>query len=161
MKNSSNCDTLAEDVQQQVFIEANRDLSRFAGRSTLRTWLFAIAKHRVLDAIRKRRRERVLLGPKDAGVVPDPDWTSDERLDDERIYNALIECMQSADLSIQAMVLLRFQRGFTYEELAAVLGARPDAMRARMKRALPALRARMEDRLGARWLDSYWSSAAT
>src|SRR6185436_18132937 len=32
---------LADDVQQQVFIEAFRDLGRFRGGSSLRTWLFA------------------------------------------------------------------------------------------------------------------------
>src|SRR5262249_39612715 len=40
---------LADDVHQQVFIEAFRDLPGFAGRSTLRTWLLGIARHRVLD----------------------------------------------------------------------------------------------------------------
>src|SRR5262245_14618748 len=47
--------TLADDVHQQIFIQAYRDLMRFAGRSTLRTWLFAIARHRVLDAAKSRR----------------------------------------------------------------------------------------------------------
>src|SRR5262249_11547038 len=47
---------LAEDVQQQVFVSAFRDLPKFSGRSTVRTWLFAIARHRVLDAAKSRRR---------------------------------------------------------------------------------------------------------
>src|SRR5262245_56842664 len=48
--------SLAEDVHQQVFIEAHRDMHRFGRRSTLRTWLFGIAYHRVLDAAKRRRR---------------------------------------------------------------------------------------------------------
>src|SRR5687767_9956441 len=44
--------TRADDVHQQVFIEAYRDLGRFAGRSSVRTWLFGIARHRCLDALK-------------------------------------------------------------------------------------------------------------
>src|SRR5262245_23723629 len=42
----------AADVQQQVFLEAYRDLRTFGGKSALRTWLFSIARHRGLDAIK-------------------------------------------------------------------------------------------------------------
>src|ERR1043166_8997481 len=64
-------DALAEDVQQQVFIAAFRDLPKFAGRSTVRTWLFAIARHRVLDAAKSRRRARSHVDGDDATSVPD------------------------------------------------------------------------------------------
>src|SRR5262245_31931210 len=46
----------AEDVRQQVFIEAYRDFHRFERRSTLRTWLFGIVRHRCLDSSKIRRR---------------------------------------------------------------------------------------------------------
>jgi RNA polymerase sigma-70 factor (ECF subfamily) len=49
---------LAEDVQQQVLIAVFRDPRKFSARSTVRTWLFAIARHRVLDAVESRRRAR-------------------------------------------------------------------------------------------------------
>ena len=42
---------LAEDVAQQVFTEAYRDLERFRRESSLRTWLLGIAHHRCGDAI--------------------------------------------------------------------------------------------------------------
>jgi DNA-directed RNA polymerase specialized sigma24 family protein len=63
---------LAEDVQQQVFIAAFRDLPKFSGRSTVRTWLFAIARHRVLDAAKSRRRARSHVDSEDAAHIPDP-----------------------------------------------------------------------------------------
>src|SRR5580765_5241502 len=64
--------TLADDVQQQVFIEAFRDLRSFNGRSSLRTWVFAIARHRVLDAAKARRRAQSHVGANDPATVPDP-----------------------------------------------------------------------------------------
>src|SRR5690349_15522998 len=47
-------DALADDVQQQVFIEAFRDLRNFQRRASMKVWLLAIARHRVLDAAKKR-----------------------------------------------------------------------------------------------------------
>jgi RNA polymerase sigma factor (sigma-70 family) len=49
---------LADDVRQEVFIAALRNLPRFEGRSTLRTWLFAIARHRTSDAVKRRKRQK-------------------------------------------------------------------------------------------------------
>src|SRR5215470_7367325 len=43
---------LADDVTQQVFLEAYRDLEGFQGRSSSRSWLFSIASHRCVDALR-------------------------------------------------------------------------------------------------------------
>jgi RNA polymerase sigma-70 factor, ECF subfamily len=42
---------LAEDIRQQVFLEAFRDLD--GGHSSPRAWLFGIARNRCLDVIRK------------------------------------------------------------------------------------------------------------
>ena len=46
---------LAEEMRQQTFLEAFRDFDRFQERSSRRAWLFGIASHRCLDALRKRR----------------------------------------------------------------------------------------------------------
>jgi hypothetical protein len=51
---------LAEDVRQQVFVEAYRDLERVAVPSALPTWIFGIARHRCFDAVdaQLRRNQR-------------------------------------------------------------------------------------------------------
>src|SRR3979409_69210 len=60
---------LAEDVQQQVFIAVFRDLPAFGRRSSLRTWVFAIARNRVLDAAKSRRRARSHVDGDDGTAV--------------------------------------------------------------------------------------------
>jgi RNA polymerase sigma-70 factor (ECF subfamily) len=47
---------LAEEVRQQVFVEVYRDLASFAGRASLRAWIYGIARHRCLDLVKKHRR---------------------------------------------------------------------------------------------------------
>ncbi|HEX7841652.1 MAG TPA: sigma factor, partial [Kofleriaceae bacterium] len=72
---------LAEDVHQQVFLAAFRALPRFQARSPVRSWLFAIARHRVLDAVRVRNRTRARIQDCETGDVPDPRPLQGEALD--------------------------------------------------------------------------------
>ena len=50
----------AEDLLQETFERAWRSLGRFKGDSSLRAWLYRIATNACLDALRQRRRRRVL-----------------------------------------------------------------------------------------------------
>lgn len=48
--------TLAEDAVQEALVGALTCAQRFAGRSALKTWVFAILKHKVADLLRHRQR---------------------------------------------------------------------------------------------------------
>jgi RNA polymerase sigma-70 factor (ECF subfamily) len=48
---------IAEDLVQETFLAALRARESFKGRSTGRTWLIAILKHKIVDYIRKKIRE--------------------------------------------------------------------------------------------------------
>lgn len=50
----------AEDVVQETLLAALEGRSRFAGGSSLKTWLTGILKHKVLDQIRRKSREQPL-----------------------------------------------------------------------------------------------------
>ena len=140
--------TLADDVQQQVFIQAFRDLPRFTGRSSVRTWLFAIARHRVLDAAKSRRRAQSHQGEDDGTSVPDPQPSPGESIDDVRLREALLVCLGKLDENQRTAVLLRFQQGFTFEDMAEVCHEKPGTLQAKVRRALPTLRACIEQRTG-------------
>ncbi|UCE84202.1 MAG: sigma-70 family RNA polymerase sigma factor, partial [Deltaproteobacteria bacterium] len=49
---------VAEDLVQETFLAAIRGKDKFAGRSSVKTWLFGILKHKIIDHIRKISRER-------------------------------------------------------------------------------------------------------
>jgi RNA polymerase sigma-70 factor (ECF subfamily) len=139
---------LAEDVQQQVFIAAFHDLPNFTGRSTVRTWLFGIARHRVLDAAKSRRRARSHV-ERDAAVdTPDPRPSPGDSIDDARLHRALIGCLDKLAPHVLAALLLRFQQGFTYEDMSAVCHEKPGTLQAQVSRALPVLRACIERTTG-------------
>jgi RNA polymerase sigma-70 factor (ECF subfamily) len=139
---------LADDVHQHVFLDAFRDLPRFQHRSTLRVWLFAIARHRVLDAIRRRRRAPAYIDEAELCEPPDPRPSPEESIDDARLRAALVASIAELDANSRTALLLRYQQGFTFEEMATICGEKPGTLAARVMRALPRLRARIEALLG-------------
>ena len=136
----------AEDVTQQVFLEAYRDLDRFEGRASPRTWLFSIASHRCFDALRseQRRSKRLVVDDEVLSAVEDPAAGPVDGVDRSRLGAALDDCLALLSAEVRATVLLRFQTGLGYRELAEMLGANADALQVRVSRALPVLRRCME-----------------
>lgn len=136
-------EALADDVHQQVFIEVYRDLRRFAGRSTVRTWLFGIARHRVLDAAKRRARVQARVELDNFADAPDPRAEPGELLDDQRLREEVAKCLGDFEEKVRTALLLRYQQGFTFEQMAVICGEKAGTLQVRVARALPLLQARL------------------
>src|SRR6185503_7210827 len=136
--------TLADDVHQQVFISAYRDLSQFAGRSTMRTWLFSIAHHRSIDALRCRaRQESRQVDLAEVAGVSDPRPLATESLDCTQL---LARVLYSLEVPAREALLLRYQQGLSFQEMARICDQRPAVLRMRVSRAVRQLREAMQAR---------------
>jgi RNA polymerase sigma-70 factor (ECF subfamily) len=140
---------LAEDIRQQVFLEAFRDLPRFQRRSTLRCWILGIASHRCLDAIKARRRRdaRIDSGEEEAvveAVAESPDPA--HHVDRERTSRVLEDCLEGLSDEVRMTVLMKYQLGLSYEEMSPMVNQRPGTLQARVARALPVLRRCLENK---------------
>jgi RNA polymerase sigma-70 factor (ECF subfamily) len=136
---------LAQEAQQMTFVQAYEGLPRFAGRSSLRTWLFGIAHHRCLDLLKSTRRREKRFAPLEG--VPDPPVPSagaEDLLAARSRTRALERCLSELAPHVRTAVLLRFQQEVTYEEMARLEGDRPATLQARVVRALPVLRRCLE-----------------
>ena len=49
--------SIAEDLVQETFLSALKGIERFKGKSSLRTWLVGILKHKIIDHFRRNRPE--------------------------------------------------------------------------------------------------------
>jgi len=58
----------AEDIVQETFLAAVKGLERFKGRSSIKTWLFGILKHKLIDHYRKNKSTVYAQE-----IIPDPD----------------------------------------------------------------------------------------
>jgi RNA polymerase sigma-70 factor (ECF subfamily) len=140
---------LADDVYQTTLLEAYRDLGAFEARSSVRTWLFGIARHRCLDALRRsKRRDEPLVSsaelPEPADSAPGPD----QQLDDAQLRTALERCLDRLAVDLRMVLVMRFSEGLPYDDIARICQASNEAIRARVSRVLPVLR-RCIERTGA------------
>ncbi len=69
---------LAEDVVQDTLVAALAGAQGFSGRSSLKTWLTGILKHKIIDAIRRKTREPALAPLDEETQVEDMDALFDE-----------------------------------------------------------------------------------
>ena len=56
---------LAEDLVQETLLAGLEGAARFSGKSTIRTWLTGILKHKIIDQFRRSSREQPLAAPDD------------------------------------------------------------------------------------------------
>src|SRR5271156_3210944 len=63
---------LAAELVQETFLEALRGWGRFAGRSSERTWLVGILKHRIVDHLRRTTSELAASGECSSRPIDDP-----------------------------------------------------------------------------------------
>jgi RNA polymerase sigma factor (sigma-70 family) len=140
---------LADEIRQQVFVEAYRDLEKFARRSAVRTWLFGIARHRCLDATKMRKRW-LRRFKNEAPSEPEMEQPGiDREIDRSRIAVLLAKCLETLAPAAREAVLLRHQQELSYEEAAAVTGDLPGTLQQRVGRALPVLKKCVEHQLAA------------
>jgi RNA polymerase sigma-70 factor (TIGR02943 family) len=61
----------AEDAVQEALIAALANCSNFAGRAAYKSWVFAILRHKIADALRERQRSAVPATLQEAGSLDD------------------------------------------------------------------------------------------
>lgn len=140
----------ADDVHQRVFVDAYRGLPAFDGRSSVRTWLYAVARNRCFDELRGRRRRAARESSDDDEVaaVADPCADPSATVDELRALAALGECIERLAPATRDAVLLRYQEGLPYDELAIRFGEQAGTIGRRVARALLVLRTCVERKLG-------------
>ena len=124
----------ADDLTQETYLRAFGSLHRFAGRSTLRTWLLAIARRVCADALRSRRRRRLTLVPDDA-VLEALDGSADasgDRVGEGAVVGDLLGRLSPERR--EAFVLTQLL-GLPYAEAAEVAGCPVGTIRSRVARA--------------------------
>ncbi len=141
-------DALADDVYQSTLIQTHRDLARFARRSSVKAWVFTIARNRCLDALKSQRRRarRTALGTEGTEEYADTAPGAAQRIDQAQLVAALEHCIDELAPNTRMAVLLRFQESMSYDRISAICRAKPATIRVWVSRALPVLRACIERR---------------
>jgi RNA polymerase sigma-70 factor, ECF subfamily len=144
----------AEDVVQETFLRAYKQLNRYEARSSFATWLFRIASNYSLDLIRMRKRHE---DKRERGSDEERDILQNIAVDtpgpDRVVYGAQVRDRVNAaldELSPQertAFVLRHFE-GLSLEEIGASLGTGTNATKHSIFRAVQKLRKNLEPVVG-------------
>jgi len=135
----------SEEVTQEVMLEVWRSASRFdPHRGSAMAWLMTLAHRRAVDRIRSGQAAAEREVRAAAATGPGYDMVAEEvetRLDAQRVRR----CLESlTDLQRESLTLA-FYGGYTYREVAGLLGVATGTVKTRMRDGL----IRLRDCLGA------------
>jgi RNA polymerase sigma-70 factor, ECF subfamily len=150
----------AEDVVQDTLLAAFEGQARFEGRSSLKTWLLSILRHKTLDALRDRKRTRPIavmaaddddeydLEPFDAlfdanncWAQPKDAWTDPETVAERTAFFQVLDaCLTRLPPRTSRAFLMREWLEADPDEICQQLGVTPANLRILLYRARMQLR---------------------
>lgn len=128
----------ADDLTQDVFLKAWRKISTYDGRSSMKTWLYAIARTTVSDALRRRKIRSVMSFFSDKGPAFEPDGDSGDTTAELR--HQLRSAIAGLPEPQQAVLLWREVDDLSYADIAAITGESEGTLRSRHFEARKRLR---------------------
>jgi RNA polymerase sigma-70 factor, ECF subfamily len=152
----------AEDVVQETFLKAYRQLSRFDGRASFGTWLHRIGANCALDIVRARRRRAEQFSEPwgsagDVGgftddpvsAAPSADPAPDRLAMAGQTRRRVAEAMNELSAVERAAFVMRHFEGMSMEDIGRALGCQTGAAKHSVFRAVHKLRRALEPLTGA------------
>ncbi len=134
--------THAEEVAQDIFLDAYKAMPRFRQQSSVRTWLFAIARKKCLQVRRNRDRRRRIVQEKPnfiaQGAHRVPPLAPDE--DPDALVQLVKEGLTQLPEEEGDLLTMRYDTGLSVADMAPILGTSMATVRRRLARALGRLR---------------------
>jgi RNA polymerase sigma-70 factor, ECF subfamily len=143
-------ETIAEDMINEVFLDVWRNARRFEGRSSVTTWLLAIARNKTWSVLRKRRESGLEEGVAEA--------IEDEADDPEVVAQktdkgtAMRLCLKKISAEHREVIDLVYYHEASVEEVAMILGIPENTVKTRLFHA----RKKLSELLQAAGIDRGW-----
>lgn len=121
-----------EDVLGEVFFHVARSLPRFRGDDEdLRRWVFTIARHRVIDDVRRRARRPAIADDRAPDVAAPPDPAAFDPV--------LLEALGQLNEEQREVIALRFIADLSLEAVAKITGRSVGAVKSMQLRGMAQL----------------------
>jgi RNA polymerase sigma-70 factor (ECF subfamily) len=137
-------ETEADDLTQEVFVKAHRNLATFRGQSRVATWLYRIATHAAIDRMRTPafRKETVSASLEEAGGSPGWEaWPAADQLSLEQAlfrkerFHCFLRFLNDLPSAYRIVFVLGELESLTNREIAEILGLSLDTVKIRLHRA--------------------------
>lgn len=137
---------LAEDLSHEVYVKAIRAYSSFEGRSSEKTWLFAIAKNVSIDYFRKmtvRNKHDATFFDWERDDLKSEFKTPEEMVMDNEEMSSVLEKLDSCTFDQRLVIIMRYFNDLSITETAQVLGWTEGKVKTTQHRALNRLRTKL------------------
>jgi RNA polymerase sigma-70 factor (ECF subfamily) len=140
----------AEDVVQETFIRAFRQLDRFEARSNFSTWLYRIGFNCSIDYMRGRPKRESSEEPAvlDAMSGQEPGPSAHDLVYAGEINGRVQEALEALSEKERAAFLMRHYHGCSIEEIGSTLGMKTNATKHSIFRAVRKMRTALEPLVG-------------
>ena len=143
------CDeALAEDLLSNVFLDVWRHAAKFEVRSSVSTWLLAIARHKAMSALRRRTNDP--LDDEMMAEIPDNADSAKVILQKQDDIAVLRQCLTQLSPAHREIIDLVYYHEKSIAEVAEIIGAPQNTVKTRMFHA----RKRIAALLDARGFDA-------
>jgi len=121
-------ETTAEDVISEVFLDVWRQAGRFEGRSTVATWLLAIARFKAISALRRRRDEELDA----AGAMEEPTDDPGMALEKKDKSAMIRKCLLGLSVEHREIIDLVYYHEKSVKEVAEIVRIPENTVKTRM-----------------------------
>jgi RNA polymerase sigma-70 factor (ECF subfamily) len=147
----------AEDLSHEVYVRVLKSYERFQGRSSEKTWLFAIAKNVAIDyfrkkAVRSSRSYTAFDWEREQLVSPVKSPEAFIELNDELRH--LLEALEKCTGDQQLVIILRYFQELSIAETAAILNWTEGKVKTTQHRAIKQLRELLSNKKEANQYES-------
>jgi RNA polymerase sigma-70 factor (ECF subfamily) len=136
----------ASDIVQEIFLKVFRNIGGFKGEAALKTWIFRIAFSEILNRLRwwKRRHRFATVslddqpngsGTNDGRMVLGSSPNPEQALQSKEEERAIQQALGKLSREHRSIIVLRDIEGFSYNEIADVLGVSIGTVKSRLARA--------------------------
>ncbi len=126
----------AEDVLQEAFISAFKNLKRYRGESTFGAWLKRIVVNKAINSVKKRRMERF----PEEGSIELKEEEADEFIDFPFTVERVKEAMNKLPDGYRMVLSLYLLEGYDHGEIAEILGISESTSKSQFNRSKKKLR---------------------
>lgn len=123
----------AEDVAQEAFLSAWKNLPQFRGDSQFSTWLYRLTTHAAIDYLRREKRHEA--SDIDDVTVADETSSPQETVERSETQTAVRDALAALSPEYREVILLRYMQELSYEEIGIALHLPPGTVKSRLNRA--------------------------
>lgn len=144
-------DEETEDILQDIFIKIWKHINNFdEEKASLKTWIFTITKHTIYDALRKKKKTKILVSLDDENSSNEAQGIEDisadiiKLLEQSQSKEKILTAIDLLNEDEKTILLLHVEESMTFDELATIFDSPLNTVKSKYRRSLVKLKKHLE-----------------